>query len=77
MNIEEGSNIRFGSESALDVAKGRRYYACSLTPKEEQKTSCGSRTMEDEDPAEVDVTDQVMALLHGEPQAGRRMQVQF
>lgn len=29
------------------------------------------------DPAEVGVTDQVMTLLHGEPEAGRRKQVQF
>lgn len=76
MNIEEANNVRLGSESAVDVTKGRRYYAYSLTPKE-RKTSCGNRIMEDADPAEVDVTDQVMALLHGEPEGGRRMQVQF
>lgn len=75
-NIEEASNVKFGSESGVDVTKGRRYYAYSLTPKE-RTTSCGNKIMEDADPAEVDVTDQVMALLHGEPEAGRRMQVQF
>jgi hypothetical protein len=76
-NIEEASNVRVGSESAVDVTKGKAYYAYSVTPKKEKKISCGSRMMEDACPAEVDVTDQVMALLHGEPEGGRRMQVQF
>jgi hypothetical protein len=77
MNIDQTSNVRVGTESAVEVTKGRRYYAYSLTPKVEKKSSRGSRIMEDADPAEVDVTNQVMALLHGEPEAGRRMQVQF
>jgi hypothetical protein len=73
----EASNVRVGSESAVEFTKGKRYYAYSLTPKKEKNTSCGSRTVEGAEPAEVDVTDQVMALLHGEPEGGRRMQVQF
>jgi hypothetical protein len=77
MNIEQTSKVRVGTESGVEVTKGRRYYAYSITPKMENKTSRGSRMLEDAVPAEVDVTDQVMSLLHGEPEAGRRMQVQF
>jgi hypothetical protein len=77
MNIEQTSNVRLGTERAMEVTKGKKYYAYSLTPKTEKKSSRGSRIMEDADPPEVDVTDQVMALLHGEPEEGRRMQVQF
>jgi hypothetical protein len=77
MNIEQTSNVRAGTESAMEVTKGRRYCTYSLTPKMEKKHSRGSGMMVDADSAEVDVTDQVMALLHGEPEARRRMQVQF
>lgn len=70
----EASNIQPGFES---VANERKYYSYSLTPKKEGNSLSGSRIIKIGDPAKVGVTNQVMALLHNEPEVGRRMQVQF
>jgi hypothetical protein len=76
-SIAETSNVRSGFESSERLASERKYYAYSLRPNKQGNTFSESRIVQAGHSAEVGVTDQVMALLHGEPEAGRRMQVQF
>ncbi|GFG30750.1 hypothetical protein Cfor_00156, partial [Coptotermes formosanus] len=73
----ESRNVLSGGEHTARFTQGKRCYAYSLTPKKEKNTSSRSIRMNGADPAEGNVTEQAMALLHGERDAARRMQMQF
>lgn len=73
----EARNFRSVSGNAERVTNERKYYAYTLKPKKEEKSLSRSRMMKVGDPEEVGDPDQVMALLHGQPEAGRGIQVQF